>query len=82
MSAPILDFIKAADTRLQEKKPRDLKAQDSKSKDDNPEKKNASDSESDDRFDTQKTSWVLSAGGNFWDGFLQPKGLTPNKVNI
>ncbi|XP_037603973.1 acetyl-CoA carboxylase 1 isoform X5 [Sebastes umbrosus] len=50
MSAPILDFIKAADTRLQEKKPRDLKAQDSKSKDDNPEKKNASDSESDDRM--------------------------------
>lgn len=54
MSAPILDLIKAADTRLQEGKPQDLKAQDSKSKDDNPEKKNASDSESVDRFDTLK----------------------------
>lgn len=52
MSAPVLDIVKAMDTKLQDTKPQDLKEQDSRSKDDNAEKKNASDSESVDRFDT------------------------------
>ncbi len=69
MSAPILDYVKAMDTKLQQTKPQDLKAPDSKSKDDNAEKKNASDSESVDRFGTQNLSSAFS-GCNFWDSFL------------
>lgn len=53
MSAPILDIVKATDTKFQETKPQDLNAQASKSQDDNAEKKNGSDSETVDRFDTQ-----------------------------
>lgn len=53
MSAPILDIVKAADTKLEETKAQDLNAQQSKAKDDNAEKTNAPNSESVDRFDTQ-----------------------------
>lgn len=55
MSAPILDIVKAADTKLVETKAQDRNAH-SKAKDDNAEKTNAPDSESVDRFDTQKPS--------------------------
>ena len=72
MSAPVLDNLKAMDTKLQETKPQDLKAQDSKSKDDNAEKTNASDSESVDRFDTQNLTGAFS-GCNIWDSFLLSK---------
>lgn len=67
MSAPLLDIVKAADTKLQETKPQDLKARDSKSKDDNAEKENASNLESD-RFDTQNLLSAFS-GCNLWDSF-------------
>ena len=54
MSAPILDIVKAMDSRLLETIPQDLNEQDSKTKDgDNAEKKNAPDSDSVDRFDTR-----------------------------
>ncbi len=66
MSAPILDSIRATDTKFQETKPQDLKGQHSKSKDDNAEKKNTSDLESVDRFDTQTLSDAFS-GCNLWD---------------
>lgn len=69
MSTPILDIVKATDTKLQATKTQDLKAQDSKPKDDSAEKKNASDSDSVDRFGTQNLSSVL-IGCNFWDSFL------------
>lgn len=72
MSAPILDNVKATNTKLQQSKPQDLKTQDSKSKDDNAEKENASDSGSVDRFDTQNLLSAIS-GCNFWDSFLQSK---------
>lgn len=54
MSAPILDSLKAMDTKLQETKSQDCNAQ-NRSKDDSPEKKKASDLESVDRFDRKKT---------------------------
>lgn len=50
MSAPILDSLKAMDTKLQETKSQVCNAQ-SRPKDDSPEKKKASDLESVDRFD-------------------------------
>lgn len=69
MSAPILDSLKAMDTKLQETKSQDGKAH-SKSKDDNPEKKRASDLESVDRFDREKLSCGFS-GFNPWDTLYQ-----------
>lgn len=50
MSAPILDSLKAMDTKLQETKSQVCNAQ-SRPTDDSPEKKKASDLESVDRFD-------------------------------
>ena len=52
-SAPIVDIVKAMETKLEETKPQDLKAQDSKSKDDDAEGNKASESETVERFDTQ-----------------------------
>lgn len=69
MSAPILDSLKAMDTKLQETKSQDGNAH-SKSKDDNPEKKKASDLESVDRFDGEKLFCGFS-GFNPWDTFNQ-----------
>lgn len=61
MSAPILDTLKAMDTRLQETKSQHGNAH-SKSKDANPEKKKASDLESVDRFDREKLFCGLIPG--------------------
>lgn len=72
MSAPILDIVKATDTRLQETKRQDLNTQDSKSEDDSAEKKNAPDSESVDRFDTQNLLCAFN-GCNHWDSFIRSK---------
>lgn len=76
MSAPILDIVKATDTKT---KPQDLKAQDSKSKDDNAEKKNVSESETEDRFDSKPLKCFQNRC-IFWDGLLQSQGLTTNKT--
>lgn len=70
MSAPVLDSLKALDTKLQETKSQELNTQDNKSKDDNPEKKNASDSESVDRFDRENLLCAIS-GYTFWDSLNQ-----------
>lgn len=59
MSAPFLDIIKTAGTKLQATNPKDVKAQDNNSKDDNAEKKNSSDLESVDRFDTQPLEYFF-----------------------
>lgn len=69
MSAPVLDSLKAVDTRLQETKSQDRNAH-SKSKDDNPEKKKAPDLESVDRFDRENLFCGFN-GYNLWDSFNQ-----------
>lgn len=69
MSAPILDSLKAMDTKLQATKSQDGNAH-SKSKDDNPEKTKASDLESVDRFDREKLFSGFD-GFNPWDNFNQ-----------
>lgn len=75
MSAPILDSLKAMDTKLQETKSQDRNAH-SRSKDDSPEKKKASDLESVDRLERKKTSCGFN-GSNLWDSFnLSIKELT------
>lgn len=75
MSTPILDSLKAMDTKLQETKSQDGNAH-SKSKDDNPEKKKASDLKSVDRFDREKLFCGLIPGT------LLIKELTLSNVTI
>lgn len=70
MSAPVLDNLKAPDTKLQETKSQELNTQDNKSKGDNPEKKNTSDLESVDRFDRENLLCAIS-GYTFWDSLNQ-----------
>lgn len=69
MSAPILDSLKAMDTKLQETKSQDGNAH-IRSKDDSPKKKKASDLESVERLERKKTSCGFS-GSNLWDSFNQ-----------
>lgn len=75
MSAPILDTLKAMDTRLQETKSQHGNAH-SKSKDANPAKKKASDLESVDRFDREKLFCGLIPGT------LSIKELTLSNMTI
>lgn len=61
MSAPILDSLKAMDTKLQETKSQDGNAH-VRSKDDSPKKKKASDLESVERLERKKKPLVDSVG--------------------